>query len=106
DERRLARAVRPEQPEQLARLDDEIDPIEGHDRCGLRLVDAPQGARLDGRRRSRGRVQGRHRPASASAEPVSAEPISAMAMASRAATPALWRMSASLAATERPCVNA
>ena len=50
DERRLARAVGPEQAEELAGRDLEVDAVEGDDRLGFDVVDAAHTARLDGRR--------------------------------------------------------
>ncbi len=53
DERRLAGAVGPEQPEELAGRDVEVDAVEGDDRRRLDVVDAANAARLDGGRAGR-----------------------------------------------------
>ena len=50
DERRLARAVGPEQPEELAGRDLEVDAVERDDRLGLGVVDAADAACVDGER--------------------------------------------------------
>ncbi len=50
DERRLAGAVGPEQPEELAGLDLEIDAVEGDDGRRLDVVDAADAAHVDGER--------------------------------------------------------
>ena len=54
DEGRLAGPVRAEQAEELARRDLEVDAVEGDHGVGLRLVDAPDPPRVDGRRRRDG----------------------------------------------------
>ena len=58
DERRLAGAVRPEQPEELARTDLEVDSVERDDILWLRPVDPTDAACLD-----RGRDAGGHETA-------------------------------------------
>ena len=54
DERRLARAVRAEQAEELARLDLEVDAVEGDDGLRLDVVDAADAADVDRERRRAG----------------------------------------------------